>query len=140
MFPLGRISARTLALFSGPDTTGQFLRFLIVGGVNTAVGCAVYLFFVEYMSHTLAYGIAFIAGTICAASLHARVTFGVELRRSSFALSALFYLISYFVNAGVLELTVRGLGVDKRLAILVIVATSIPMTFIVNRLIFKGRS
>ena len=140
MSPFGRISAQTFALFSGSDTTGQFLRFLIVGVVNTIVGCAVYLFFVQYMSHTLAYGIAFVIAIICAAPLHARVTFGVTLRRHSFALSALFYFISYLVNAGVLELTVRGFGVDKRLAILVIVAVSIPMTYIVNRLIFRGRS
>lgn len=138
MSQLGRISAQTLALLSGSNTTSQFLRFLIVGVINTVIGCAVYLFFVQYMSHTLAYGLAFAIGTIYAVTLHAHVTFDVKLRRHSFVLSALFYLIAYLVNAGVLELTVRGFGVDKRLAILVIVAVSVPVTFVVNRLIFRG--
>lgn len=138
-----RARGRRVALFcetlAGTATAGQFMRFLAVGVTNTLVGCAVYLLFVHYISHTLAYGLAFVAGTICAGVLHARVTFKVPLRQSSFLLTCLFYLISYLANAAVLEFTVVGFGVDKRLAILAVVAVSVPVTFMATRLIFKER-
>ena len=138
MRSLSSCVSHSLRSVAGSETTGQFRRFLLVGLANTFIGCAVYLAFVSFLSHTLAYGIAFVAGTASAATLHARITYGVPLRRSSFALTAMFYLISYLANAAVLELVVRGLGIDKRMAILAVVAVSVPITFFVTRIIYKG--
>jgi putative flippase GtrA len=135
---LGRRISLKFESLAGPETATQFVRFLAVGITNTIVGCAVYLLFVNYVSHTLAYGFAFIAGTACAASLHARVTYRVPLKTSSFTLTALFYLVSYLANAAILEITVVVFGVDKRLGILAVVVASIPITFIATRFIYKG--
>jgi putative flippase GtrA len=119
-------------------TRGQFLRFLIVGSINTALGCALYLLFALKLSHTLAYLLTFIIVTSLTGLLHAQVTFLVPPKRRSWALTVLAYSLVYVVNATVLEIIVRGYGVDKFIAILGVAATSVPVTFLVMRQIFVG--
>jgi putative flippase GtrA len=118
--------------------SGQFLRFLVVGAINTALGCALYILFALALSHTLAYLLTFIIVTSLTGLLHAHLTFLVPPKRRSWALTLLAYFLIYLVNATVLEIIVRGYGVDKFLAILGVAATSVPVTFLVMRQIFIG--
>lgn len=116
---------------------GQVFRFLLVGTAITAMSCIIYWLFVQWINHTLAYGVAFVIGTAVGAISHANFTFGTRLNNASFTLSFLYYFLSFLVGTAVLELAIRGYGVNKNLAIIFVVAVTVPVSFLANRWIFR---
>lgn len=90
-------------------------RFVIVGGVNTAVAYILFLLFEvvfdgRYLLSLLA---AYLVATLLAFALHRRFTFGVTGRESviiDFLRFESVYVVMFLVNAGLLAALVDGAG------------------------------
>jgi putative flippase GtrA len=95
----------------------EFSRFLLVGATNTAISYVIYLLLLEFMAYLYAYSIAY------------------GLRK--FLQFPAVYALQYGVGAAILWLLVGQASLSPELAMLAVVAVTIPVTFLTSRFILK---
>lgn len=128
---------RLPAALRDPGTAATFLRFLVVGGTNTLACLLVYWLMLPWMPPQGAYATSFVFGVCFGYLLHSRYAFRARRGWRSFAAWPLVCLAGYAVGAAVLELAIGPLGVDVRLAPLLSVAASMPVTFLLGRRVLR---
>lgn len=114
---------------------GQALRFLVSGAANTAASYLLYLALQLAMPYQAAYAISFAAGIALAYALNVRFVFRATHTRAKALAFPLVYLFQYVAGALLLALLVERLGVAQELAPLVVVAVTIPVTFVLTRML-----
>ena len=115
----------------------QFTRFLFVGAANTAASYALYLLLLFAIDYRIAYTIAFGAGLIGGYLAHARFVFGARPGARSAAGYVATYGLMYLVSLLVLYIAVDRLSVPKTFAMLVALAFTVPLSFILLRRGFR---
>ena len=115
-----------------------FTRFLLSGGVNTALTYLIYLALIPLMAYSLAYSVSYVAGIVIAYVINTRFVFQARMQVKSALLYPLVYVVQYAASVLLLVLLVETLGVDERLAPILIIVLTIPLTFVLSRLIIKG--
>lgn len=118
-----------------------FLRFLVVGGVNTLASLVVYWLALPWMPPQAAYALSFAFGVVLGYLMHTRYAFRVRRGWRSFAAWPLVCLAGWLVGAGALQLAIGPLRLDPRIAPLLSIAASLPVTFVLGRWVFgKGQT
>jgi len=115
----------------------RFLRFLLVGGINTLFGYGVFAFFIFLGLH---YALATILATICGVFFNFKTTGIIVFKNRDNRLIFRFfgiYLFGYLLNVGALKLfDIAGIKILVAQAILVL-----PLSFIsfllMRKLVFK---
>ena len=115
-----------------------FTRFLISGGVNTALTYLIYLALIPFMAYTLAYSASYVAGIVIAYVINTRFVFQARMQARSALLYPLVYVAQYVAGVVLLALLVEILGVDERIAPAAVIVLTIPLTFVLSRVIIKG--
>lgn len=115
---------------------GEALRFLLAGAANTAATYAAYLALLPLIGYTLAYSIAYVAGIGVSYVLNTRYVFRTTGSTRKFAIYPLVYLVQYTAGLTVLR-TAVSLGTPERLALLASIGVSVPLTFLLSRLVLK---
>jgi putative flippase GtrA len=85
----------------------------------------------------LAYTIAYVAGIALSYVLNTWYVFRVRRDLRGLALFPLVYLAQYLIGMLVLSLAVNSFGVPAKFALLISIAITIPMTFLLSRLVLK---
>lgn len=114
----------------------MFVRFIAVGGANTMASLVIYWLALQWMPPQVAYAISFAFGVVIGYLLHTRYAFRVSREWRSFAAWPLICLAGWLVGASVLQLAIGPLGVDARVAPLMSIAASLPVTFLLGRRLF----
>ena len=119
-------------------TDRPFLRFLLGGALNTAITYAVFLGLSLVVHYSIAYTITYLVGICLAYVFAATFVFG-----SGFALSSALrfppvYAIQYLYGLTALWLLIDVLGSSRAVAMLIVIATSIPLTFLLTRQAMKS--
>lgn len=112
-------------------------RFLLVGATNTAVSYVLYLLLLEFMPYLYAYSISYGVGIVLSYILNSRFVFRQPLSLGKFLQFPVVYLIQYGLGATILWLLVGQASISPELAMLAVVAATIPVTFLTSRLILK---
>jgi putative flippase GtrA len=117
----------------------EFLRqgiyFVLSGGLNTLATYLLYLLLLNFLHYQIAYATSFIAGILLSYVLSTRFVFRTTHSWVKFSLFPLVYLISYAAGAAVLALSVNRLGIDQRIAPLVSACVTLPLSFVLSRLV-----
>lgn len=123
-----------------PSNRSAMLRFLVVGGSNTAITLVLFALLARVMRPWVAYTVVFVLGLSYATLLTGRFVFGAESSRRSSGLFIGWYLLVYAVGLGLVQ-TLQAFGVDSPdlLALLTVVVTA-PLNFLGGRWIFLARS
>ena len=131
---------RSMTTDGRPSNHSALLRFLVVGGSNTAISLVLLALLARVISPWLAYTVVFALGLTYTTLLTGRFVFGAQNTWRSSGLFVGWYLAVYAVGLGVLQ-TLQALGVDSPdlLAVLTVVVTA-PLNFLGGRLIFRARS
>lgn len=116
------------------------LRFLAGGVANTLATLLLYWALLTVLPPHPAYAISFVAGIGLGYLINTGFVFGARRTWRNFAAFPLVYLAGYAAGAGVLELTTTRFGLDPRLAPLFSVAVSVPLTFVLMRLLLGRRT
>lgn len=116
----------------------EFGRFLIVGGLNTALTLVLYWALLTIMHHYAAYGATFIAGVLFSWWMNSRQTFRTGTDWRKLLPYGLFYFGSWLFGQLVLMGLADGLGIDPSIAIFGVILVSLPVNFIGSRLILRG--
>jgi putative flippase GtrA len=119
---------------------GEALRFVIAGAINTAVTYAIYLALLPWSGYAVAYTIAYVTGIALSYVLSTWYVFRVRRDLRGLALFPLVYLAQYLIGMLVLSLSVSSFGVPEKFALLISIAITVPMTFVLSRLFLKRGS
>ena len=115
----------------------NFAKFLIAGGLNTAITYGIYLILLMFIPYTASYTISYITGIVFAYLLNRFFVFKSHQGFKSIALFPLVYLAQYVVGILILWCWVEKLGFAERLAPLVVIIITIPITYIFSKLVFS---
>ena len=115
----------------------EVLRFLVAGAVNTIVSYAVYLALLPFLSYILAYTICYVVGIALSYLLSVRFVFRVRSSIRRMLLFPLIYLLQYALGVVVLRIAVADFDVPPRFALLASIAVTIPVTFLLSRLLLR---
>ena len=128
----------------------EFIRFLLTGGLNTAVSWTIYLLLNLFLPYAVAYSIAYIFGMVFTYYLNTRWVFKVPMKWSTFMQFPVIFVIRYCLDLTVLYLLVSHLPVPTAFSpavnrllhpetygpLLTIVIT-MPIGFLLSRLVLK---
>jgi putative flippase GtrA len=116
----------------------QFVRFALMGGLNTLLTYGVYAILVGVLPYTVSYTVAYLLGIGLSYYLNARFVFRAPLRVGTAATYPLVYLVQYLVGVALLRLLVEALRVSELIAPLVVIALTLPLIFALSRLVLRG--
>jgi putative flippase GtrA len=117
----------------------SFLRFLIGGAVNTALTYALFLLLDRFLHHSIAYTIAYLGGILLAYVLAAQFVFrtGFDLR-SAVRFPGV-YIVQYLYGLAALSLLIDVLRMRSEIAMLLVIATAVPLTFVLSKYAVRSR-
>jgi putative flippase GtrA len=115
----------------------EFFRFLLVGATNTILAYVLYLLLLDFSTYLYAYSISYCIGVVVSYILNARFVFRKALSWHRFMQFPIVYVIQYSLGAAILWLLVGQAGISPELAMLGVVAGTIPVTFLASRFILK---
>ena len=116
----------------------EAFRFLVSGSLNTGVSWLLYLCLLALaVPYTVAYSIAFAFGIVFTYYLNTRWVFKVAMSWQTFLQYPLVYVVQYGLGLGLMYVLVSVLGIPKKPAPLLVTVLSIPVTFVLSRLILK---
>jgi putative flippase GtrA len=119
--------------------SSEFLRYLIVGGTNTAITYGLYLLLLLVMPYSAAYTVEYLLGIAISYYLNSRFVFHQPLHWKKAFQFPLVYIVQYMSGIALLSLSVEVLHINAEIAPLLVIAFTIPLTFVLSRLIIKGR-
>lgn len=116
---------------------GEFFRFLLVGGSNTALGYVLYFLLLYLVPYLYAYTISYCIGIMFSYVMNSRFVFRQPMSLARFLQFPVVYVIQYGLGVAILWLLVGRMSVAPELAMLAVVAATIPVTFLTSRFILK---
>jgi putative flippase GtrA len=127
-------------LHEPPESKGRLMlkqafRFGIVGVLNTVVGYGCYLLFLNWLRYEFAYAIAYVIGIAVSYVFSALYVFRQPLRPRAALYYPLVYLVQFLLGLVLLRLFVEMLFVSPKLALVGVTVLTMPVTFLLSRLI-----
>ena len=117
----------------------RFIRFMVSGGINTAVTYGIYLLLLPVLAYQISYSIAYIMGIGIAYLLNRTYVFRAHQGVRSALLLPLVYVAQYAVGLLILWLLVDQLKLSETIAPLVVVVLTIPLAYFLTRIVFVGK-
>lgn len=115
-----------------------FARFLIGGILNTAITYLLYFSLLPFFSYKIAYTAAFILGILVSYGLNALFVFKAKVAIKSMIRFPLIYLIQYLLGMALVTTLIEYVGVATWLAPMIVIVITVPLTFVLSRLIFTS--
>lgn len=119
--------------------SGRGLRFLLAGGVNTAITYLLYLVLLTVTSYKVSYTIAFITGIGISYILGRVFVFKTHQGYRSALMLPLVYLIQYLAGIAVVWVWVDLLHQHPMVAPAIAIAVTLPLTFLLSKFAFVGK-
>ena len=127
-----------LGMVSRDETTRQFLRFIVIGVINTIFGFAVYALLVTVgLSAQPALAIAFVIGVVWNYFTHARFVFDNK-GLSKMPIYALAYVVVYGFNAVSLD-AAQGMGLGPLTAQAILAPVAAVLSFFLISRVLTGK-
>ena len=119
------------------DLLGQGLRFLTVGALNTLSTLLLYQLLLFVMPYTPAYAISWGAGLLFVNVAYPLFVYGKALAGRDSLWNTGYYLLSFAVSWLLLRLCTVELGIAPRLSVFIVLAITVPINFLMTRLIYR---
>jgi len=113
----------------------EVARFVAVGALNTGITYLLYLALLRIVPYLFAYTVVFVIGIGISYYLNTKIVFRASMTAQSALTYPAVYLVQYVLGVSLLYLLVSRLRVAKEIASLVVVAVSVPVTFVLSRII-----
>lgn len=117
----------------------QFVRFVVVGSVNTAISYVVFVVLSALMPYTIAFTIDYVLVILISYMLNTHFVFRTKFRWRSLLAYPIVYVIQYALGMILLPFLIEILNLDRLFAASIVIVTTPPVTFIASRLILKDR-
>lgn len=117
----------------------SFVRFLISGGVNTGATYAAYLGLLQITGYKIAFTAAYVLGIVLAFTFNRLFVFQTHRGWRSVIMFPFVYLVQYLASILIVWLWVEKMRLPTKLAPLSAIVATIPLTFLLSRLVFGRR-
>lgn len=117
----------------------QALAFLLAGAANTGLTYLAYLTLLRWIPYGPAYSISYVAGILLSFALNSQFVFGVRLSLRKLAVYPLVYLAQFGLGYAVLYLAVDIARLDPRLGPVLVLAVTVPVSFVLTRWVLRRR-
>jgi putative flippase GtrA len=118
---------------------GAKVRFLLAGGLNTALTYLLYLALLYATTHQVSYAISFACGIAISYVLNRLFVFKVHQGYRSALMLPLVYLVQYLLGAAVVWLWVDYLHQHAMLAPAIAILLTLPLTYFLSKFAFVGK-
>lgn len=118
---------------------GEAFRFLIGGGLNTAITIVVYWSLLALMPFTAAYALAFALGIVTGYTINSTWVFKVHWSWKRLVAFPLVHAANFCIGIAVLWVAVRMFDVPQTVAPLLAIALTLPFNFLMTRLLLTYR-
>jgi putative flippase GtrA len=116
----------------------RFARFLLVGGMNTALTYLLYLALLHWqVSYQIAYSISFALGMVIAFVLQTRFVFAAQASVRNALVYPIVYSVQYFFGLLVITTAVRVFAVPKPFALAISIVLSIPVIYLLTQRLLR---
>lgn len=115
----------------------DLIKFVIGGSINTAFTYCLYLGLQVILDYQIAYAIAFAIGIVFSYWFNAAIVFKTPVTWKGFFSFPLVYLLQYLMSAGLLSVFVEQFNLPKNIAPLVVIAVTVPITFVLTRWLLR---
>ena len=112
-------------------------RFILVAGFNTIATYLLYVGLLRFCDYRVAYSTSYATGIVLSYLLNTRFVFRRRLAWSSAIRFPLVYVVQYVVGLILLTLLVQRAHVPPAIAAIIVVAASVPLTFVLSRLVIR---
>ncbi len=116
----------------------EFKRFLAAGAFNTIAGYAMYLAFHLVLDYRLAYTASYLIGIPVSYWINTKFVFRSTWSWKRLAAFPSVYLMQYVLGLALIWLFVDHLDIPEKIAPLLAVPVTVPLTFLASRFIIKG--
>lgn len=117
----------------------SFVRFLASGVFNTLVTYAVYIGLLSVLPYRWSYTISYLSGIALAYLLSRYFVFKQSGGRYGIIWLGLIYGLQYTIGVLLVSIWVEMLGASALFAPVFAIAISMPLTYLLSRLVFGGR-
>lgn len=118
----------------------DFMRFLIVGIINTLSTYLIYLFLLIVFNYHISYTISYIAGIIISYYLNSIYVFKEKVSFIKFLKYPIVYVVQYLINLATMFLFIEYLHFQQQIVPIIVMVLSIPITYLLSKLIIKSRT
>jgi putative flippase GtrA len=118
----------------------RFFRFVISGGLNTAVTYGIYLVLLQLMPYQFSYTIAYVSGIAIAYAFNRSFVFRSHQGFRSVLLFPLVYVAQYCLGILVVWLWIEKARMSPAVAPLLAAVIAVPFTYFLSRYAFLERS
>ena len=115
----------------------EFLRFIFFAGINTLSTYLIYAALTLIIPYSIAYTSSYIAGIFISYFLYSRFVFQSAMSLQKFIQYPIVYIVQYLLSIVLLSLLVTDFSINKYIAPILVILISVPVTFILSRLIIK---
>ncbi len=115
----------------------QFLRFLVVGAVKTAITYLIYIVFLYLISPYWSYFVAFLASILPSYYLNLKFTFRSQHSREKIFSYPLILIFQFLLGILVFHISLKA-GVSEQVAPFFAIAASSPAAFFISRWTISG--
>ena len=116
----------------------SFARFVLVGLINTAASYALFVALELVLPYVVAYTIAYVDGIVLSYLLNTGLVFRVPRRWSTFLRFPLVYVVQFALGSGIIVALVEGLAMSPRVAALLAIVATVPVTFLAARFVLRS--
>ena len=121
------------------SSRGEALRFLLAGAFNTAATYGLYLLALQVMPYRVAYTATYAIGIVLGYAVNTLFVFRAPWSWKRMLAYPLVYVLQYGVGLLCLTLLVERGWVSDRIAPLLVVVVTLPLTFVASRYLIKGK-
>lgn len=111
----------------------RWIRFIIGGGLNTAVAYISYLALSHFLNYQLSFMIAYIIGIVFSYFFNVKTVFRATPSLKGFLTYPLVYVVQYAISALVLGIFVEKFGFSKILSPLLVSIITLPLTYLLSK-------
>lgn len=123
-----------------PHWSGDALRFLLAGGLNTGLTLVLYWLLLKVTSYSMAYTFSFAAGIVSSFALNTYFVFKVSWDWKKFLAFPSVHFVNYLAGLSALWVLIHKIGVDQRLAPVLAIVVTLPLNFLMTRWLIRVKS
>jgi putative flippase GtrA len=112
-------------------------RFIIVGSINTLITWLLFRGLNSFIDYRLSYSVSFAAGIVISYLANAAWVFQQRYSLRSALRYPIVYVVQYIYGLAAIWILVDMIGIARDLSLLVVIGTSIPLTFVLMKLVFR---
>ncbi|MNW45059.1 GtrA-like protein [compost metagenome] len=116
----------------------EFIKFVISGVLNTVATYLIYLMLLVFLEYSLAYTVSYLSGIFISYYLNTLFVFKEKISFKTFLKYPIVYVVQYTINLIMIFVLVEHLGLSEQLVPLIVVIITIPITFLLSKLIIRG--